>query len=30
MYIIHKVLHMGAYRLKDTEGNVITNAWNIE
>ena len=29
-YIVHEVIRPGAYRLKDDEGNVISNAWNIE
>ena len=29
-YVVHEVIRPGAYRLKDEEGNVISNAWNIE
>jgi len=29
-YIIAKVLRPGSYKLKDSDGNIFTNAWNIE
>ena len=29
-YIIAKVLWPGSYKLKDSDGNIFTNAWNIE
>ena len=29
-YIITEVLCLGAYKLKDSDDNVFTNAWNIE
>ena len=29
-YTVTKVIHPGAYRLKDNNGNVLTNTWNIE
>ena len=29
-YIIAQVLRPGTYKLKDSDGNVLTNAWNIE
>jgi hypothetical protein len=29
-YIIAEVLRPGAYKIKDADGNVLTNAWNIE
>ena len=29
-YIVAEVLRLGAYRLKTIDGEVFTNAWNIE
>ena len=29
-YVVAEVLHPGAYRLKTINGEVFTNAWNIE
>jgi hypothetical protein len=29
-YIIAQIMHSGAYRLKDSDGNLLTNTWNIE
>ena len=30
LYIIAEVLRLGAYKLKTIDGEVFTNAWNIE
>ena len=29
-YTVTEVIWLGAYRLKDDNGNVLTNTWNIE
>ena len=29
-YMVTEVIWLGAYRLKDDDGNVLTNTWNIE
>jgi hypothetical protein len=29
-YIIAQIMHPGAYRLKDSNDNLLTNEWNIE
>ena len=29
-YTVTEVIQSGAYRLKDDNGNVLTNTWNIE
>ena len=29
-YTVTEVIQLGAYRLKDDNGNVLTNTWNIE
>ena len=29
-YMVTEVIRLGAYRLKDDNGNVLTNTWNIE
>ena len=29
-YVVAEVIRPGAYRLKDDNGNVLTNTWNIE
>ena len=29
-YMVTEVIRPGAYRLKDDNGNVLTNTWNIE
>jgi hypothetical protein len=29
-YTIVEVVHPGTYRLKDSDGNILTNTWNIE
>ena len=29
-YIIAEVIWPGTYKLKDSDGNILTNSWNIE
>ena len=29
-YVVAEVLHLGAYKLKTIDGEIFTNAWNIE
>ena len=29
-YTVAEVIRLGTYRLKDNNGNVLTNTWNIE
>jgi len=29
-YVVAEVIQLGTYRLKDDNGNVLTNTWNIE
>jgi hypothetical protein len=29
-YIIAEVIRPGTYKLKDSDGNILTNSWNIE
>ena len=29
-YMVTEVIRSGTYRLKDDDGNILTNTWNIE
>ena len=29
-YSIAEVIRLGTYKLKDSDGNILTNSWNIE